>query len=78
MHRKTFTWMNETGVDKQQVAQEVAGSPALRLDSIHDLTPQMFVGKQRVAITSGASTPSQVTREVIRFVEELGKEPSMK
>lgn len=56
-----------------QVAREIAGSPALRVDSVQDLPPELLEGKQRVAVTSGASTPSQVTREVIRFVETRGQ-----
>ncbi|HEX6123247.1 MAG TPA: 4-hydroxy-3-methylbut-2-enyl diphosphate reductase [Ktedonobacterales bacterium] len=55
-----------------QVAQELAGSPAIRIRSLADLDPQVLEGKKRVAITAGASTPSQITREVIRFVEEHG------
>ncbi len=57
-----------------QVAEEIAGSPALRIDSVQDLSRELLVGKQRVAITSGASTPSQITREVIRFVEASGQQ----
>jgi 4-hydroxy-3-methylbut-2-enyl diphosphate reductase len=52
-----------------QVAREVAGSMALRVESVQDLQPEMLRGKKRVAVTSGASTPSQVTREVIHFIE---------
>jgi 4-hydroxy-3-methylbut-2-en-1-yl diphosphate reductase len=52
-----------------QVAEEVAGSAAVRIESLADLKPEMLAGKRRVAVTSGASTPSQLTREVIRFVE---------
>lgn len=52
-----------------QVAREVAGSMALRIESVQDLQPEMLSGKKRVAVTSGASTPSQVTREVIHFIE---------
>lgn len=52
-----------------QVAEKIAGSSALRVDSVHDLKPEMLMGKQRIAITSGASTPSHITREVIRYVE---------
>jgi 4-hydroxy-3-methylbut-2-enyl diphosphate reductase len=52
-----------------QVAEEIAGSPAVRVERLSDLRPEMLAGKRRVAITSGASTPSQITREVIRFVE---------
>jgi 4-hydroxy-3-methylbut-2-en-1-yl diphosphate reductase len=55
-----------------QVAQELAGSPAIRIESLSDLPPGILDGKQRVAITAGASTPSQIAREVIRFVQSYG------
>ncbi len=55
-----------------QVAEELASSPAIRIESLADLKPEMLEGKKRVAVTSGASTPSQVTREVIRFIEGFG------
>ncbi|HLZ24345.1 MAG TPA: 4-hydroxy-3-methylbut-2-enyl diphosphate reductase [Ktedonobacterales bacterium] len=58
-----------------QVAQEKAGSPAIRIERLSDLNPEILVGKQRVAITSGASTPSPLTREVIRYVESFGAKP---
>lgn len=57
-----------------QVAEEIAGSHAVRIERLADLRPEMLEGKQRVAITSGASTPSQITREVIRFVERYAAE----
>ncbi len=57
-----------------QVAEELAGSTAVRVESLGDLTPEMLAGKRRVAITSGASTPSQLTRQVIQFVEAYGAE----
>lgn len=57
-----------------QVAEEIAGSPALRIESLNDLPPEALAGKQRIAITSGASTPSQLTRAVIRFVEGQAQE----
>ena len=55
-----------------QVAQELAGSPAIRIERLDDLDPALLEGKRRVAVTAGASTPSQITREVIRFVESFG------
>lgn len=55
-----------------QVAQEKAGSPAIRIERLEDLTPEMLEGKKRVAITAGASTPSQLTRQVIQYVENVG------
>ncbi len=55
-----------------QVAEELAGSPSIRIESVDDLTPEMLAGKRRIAITAGASTPSQITRAVIRYVESFG------
>jgi 4-hydroxy-3-methylbut-2-enyl diphosphate reductase len=55
-----------------QVAEELAGSPAIRIERLDDLDPALLAGKRRVAVTAGASTPSQITREVIRFVEGYG------
>ena len=58
-----------------QVAEEIAGSTAIRIDSVHDLQPELFRGKQRIAVTSGASTPSHITREVIQYITSLAEEP---
>jgi len=55
-----------------QVAEELAHSPAMRIESLADLKPELLEGKRRVAITAGASTPSQLTRQVIQFVESCG------
>lgn len=54
-----------------QVAEEIAGSRAIRIETVEDLRPEDFVGVTSVAVTAGASTPSQITRAVIRYVEEL-------
>jgi (E)-4-hydroxy-3-methyl-but-2-enyl pyrophosphate reductase (IPP and DMAPP forming) len=53
-----------------QVSQELAGVPAVRIENLQQLDPAWLKGKQRVAVTAGASTPSQLTREVIRFLEK--------
>lgn len=55
-----------------QVAREVAGCPAVRVDSVADLCAEMLANHHMVAITSGASTPSQITRAVIQYVERSG------
>jgi 4-hydroxy-3-methylbut-2-enyl diphosphate reductase len=54
-----------------QVAEELAGTPAVRIGSLADLKPEWLAGKRRIAVTSGASTPSQLTRAVIRYLEQL-------
>ncbi len=55
-----------------QVAEELAESPAIRIESLADLPPGILEGKKRVAVTAGASTPSQIAREVIQFVQSYG------
>ncbi|HEX7737694.1 MAG TPA: 4-hydroxy-3-methylbut-2-enyl diphosphate reductase [Ktedonobacteraceae bacterium] len=57
-----------------QVSQELAGVPAVRIEDISQLKAEWLRGKQRVAVTAGASTPSQLTREVIRFLEQYQPE----
>ena len=57
-----------------QVVQELAHRPAHLVDTADDLRPEWFVGLRRVGVTSGASTPSQITREVISRLEQLQPE----
>lgn len=53
-----------------QVSEELAGVPAVRIEDLTQLNPDWLKGKKRVAVTAGASTPSQLTREVIRYLEQ--------
>ncbi|GCF07168.1 4-hydroxy-3-methylbut-2-enyl diphosphate reductase [Dictyobacter arantiisoli] len=57
-----------------QVSEELAGVPAVRIEDLSQLDPTWLKGKKRVAVTAGASTPSQLTREVIRFLEQYPAE----
>src|SRR5205823_10390663 len=57
-----------------QVSAELAGVPAVRIEDLSQLNTDWLKGKKRVAVTSGASTPSQLTREVIRFIEQYQPE----
>jgi 4-hydroxy-3-methylbut-2-enyl diphosphate reductase len=54
-----------------QVVEELAHKPAYLVDTAKDIRPEWFEGKKRVGVTSGASTPTQLTREVIEFLEAL-------
>ena len=58
-----------------QVSEELAGVPAVRIEDLSQLQPEWLKGKKRVAVTAGASTPSQLTREVIRYLEQYQPEP---
>ena len=57
-----------------QVSEELAGVPAVRIEDLSQLKPEWLKGKKRVAVTAGASTPSQLTREVIRYLEQYQPE----
>jgi len=57
-----------------QVSEELAGVPAVRIEDLSQLKPEWLNGKKRVAVTAGASTPSQLTREVIRYLEQYQSE----
>jgi 4-hydroxy-3-methylbut-2-enyl diphosphate reductase len=57
-----------------QVSEELAGVPAIRIDDLTQLQTEWLKGKKRVAVTAGASTPSQLTREVIRYLEQYEPE----
>jgi 4-hydroxy-3-methylbut-2-enyl diphosphate reductase len=54
-----------------QVVKERAHKPAYLVDTAADLRPDWFVGVAKVGVTSGASTPTQLTREVIAALEAM-------
>ena len=54
-----------------QVVQELAHKPAYLVDTARDIRPEWLEGKGRVGVTSGASTPTQLTRQVIEYLEAL-------
>ena len=53
-----------------QVAEEIAGVPAYRIADLSELDLNWLRGKKKVAVTSGASTPTPLTKEVIAFLEQ--------
>jgi 4-hydroxy-3-methylbut-2-enyl diphosphate reductase len=57
-----------------QVSEELAGVQAVRIEDLSQLQRAWLKGKKRVAVTAGASTPSQLTREVIRYLEQYEPE----
>ena len=54
-----------------QVVEEKGGKPAFLVDSAQELKPGWFAGMTRIGVTAGASTPTQITREVISALEML-------
>jgi 4-hydroxy-3-methylbut-2-en-1-yl diphosphate reductase len=54
-----------------QVVQEKGNKRAYLVDTAAELDPEWFRGVHRVGVTSGASTPTQITREVIAALEAM-------
>ncbi len=51
--------------------KKLGGKPAYLVDSLEDLDESWFRGARRVGVTSGASTPTQLTRKVIEHIEGM-------
>ncbi|MER3125960.1 4-hydroxy-3-methylbut-2-enyl diphosphate reductase [Bacillus pumilus] len=52
-----------------QVSMEIAGTQAYRIGDLSELRLEWLQGVNTVAVTAGASTPTPITKEVIRFLE---------
>ncbi|RAP75436.1 4-hydroxy-3-methylbut-2-enyl diphosphate reductase [Paenibacillus montanisoli] len=57
-----------------QVSEEIAGVPAYRVSDVSEIDRAWLMGKKRVAVTSGASTPTPLTKEVISYLEQFNDE----
>jgi 4-hydroxy-3-methylbut-2-enyl diphosphate reductase len=54
-----------------EVVKKLGQKPAYLVDNMEDLDLSWFKGVQKVGVTSGASTPTQLTRRVIEYLEAL-------
>ena len=59
-----------------QVSSEIAGTPAYRIADLSELKIEWLKDPRikKVAVTSGASTPTPITKEVIQFLEQFERE----
>ncbi|MDR9856890.1 4-hydroxy-3-methylbut-2-enyl diphosphate reductase [Paenibacillus sp. VCA1] len=53
-----------------QVSEEIAHVKAYRIADITELKREWLEGVAKVAVTSGASTPTPITKEVINYLEQ--------
>lgn len=53
-----------------QVSEEIAGTPGHRIANLSELDLNWLKGIRKVAVTAGASTPTPITNQVIRFLEQ--------
>ncbi|MBM7651661.1 4-hydroxy-3-methylbut-2-enyl diphosphate reductase [Neobacillus cucumis] len=54
-----------------QVSEDIAGTKAYRIADISELEIEWIKDAKTVAVTSGASTPTPITKEVITFLEQF-------
>ncbi len=54
----------------QQVSEEKAGTKAYRISDVSEIEYEWLEGVDKVAITAGASTPTPLVKEVIKFIEK--------
>lgn len=54
-----------------QVSEEIAGTKAYRISDISELEVDWLKGATSVAVTAGASTPTPITKEVIKYLEQF-------
>ena len=57
-----------------EVSKEKALIDATLIESIEDIDIEMLKTYSKVSVTSGASTPTKVTKEVITFLEQFDKD----
>ncbi|MNZ56946.1 4-hydroxy-3-methylbut-2-enyl diphosphate reductase [compost metagenome] len=57
-----------------QVSEEIAGVTAYRISDVSELNRDWLKGINKVAVTSGASTPTPITKEVISYLEQYDEE----
>lgn len=57
-----------------QVSVEVAGTPSYRVSDVSEIDPQWLKDVKTVAVTAGASTPTLIVREVIKYLEAFDPE----
>lgn len=54
-----------------EVVEKIGHKPSVRVESAQDLKPEWFEGVATVGVTAGSSTPSRITRDVIKAIESF-------
>lgn len=57
-----------------QVSQEQAGVKAYRISDVSEIQTEWLLGIKKIAVTAGASTPTQIVREVIDYLKQFDPE----
>ncbi|MEE9148197.1 MAG: 4-hydroxy-3-methylbut-2-enyl diphosphate reductase [Candidatus Tectomicrobia bacterium] len=65
---------NSSNSNRLREVAETTGVPAVLINQVSDITPDMFDGAKHVGITAGASTPEFLVQEVIDYCQNKGAE----
>lgn len=57
-----------------QVSEEIAETKAYRVADVSEIQIEWLLNINKVAVTAGASTPTPITKEVIKFLEQFDPE----
>jgi 4-hydroxy-3-methylbut-2-enyl diphosphate reductase len=57
-----------------QVSEEIAGTKSYRVSDVSEIQKEWLLGIRKVGVTSGASTPTPITKEVITYLEQFDPE----
>ncbi len=57
-----------------EISQDIAGTPAIRVNNLEELDPNVLLPYETIGVTSGASTPTIITSEIIAFIEQFEKD----
>jgi 4-hydroxy-3-methylbut-2-en-1-yl diphosphate reductase len=57
-----------------QVSEEIAGTTAYRVADVSEIKTEWLMDVTKVAVTSGASTPTPITKEVIEFLNQFDRD----
>ncbi|GAA0457681.1 4-hydroxy-3-methylbut-2-enyl diphosphate reductase [Alkalibacillus silvisoli] len=60
-----------------QVSKEKANTEAYRIADVSEIKREWLEGCETVAITAGASTPTPITKEVIKFIEQYNPQDDL-
>lgn len=59
-----------------QVSEEIAGVKAYRISDVTEIDQAWLTGMRKIGVTSGASTPTPLTKEVITYLEQYDPDDS--
>lgn len=54
-----------------EIAREKAHKDVIMIESVHDLSWEAIKGKKNIAVSSGASTPTYLTHQIITYLQAL-------